>query len=87
MLPREHFEKLEAERLAPYALRSAASKGRRHPEEEHRFRMAFQRDRDRVIHSTAFRRLVRERAGPRECGSLSWRCEVPHDIVFKTYGK
>jgi dGTPase len=57
MLPREYFEKLEAERLAPYALRSATSKGRRHPEEEHYFRMAFQRDRDRVIHSSAFRRL------------------------------
>ena len=57
MLPREHFEKLEAERLAPYALRSAESLGRKHPEEEHPFRMAFQRDRDRVIHSSAFRRL------------------------------
>jgi len=57
MLPREYFEKLEAERLAPYALRSAESKGRFYPEEEHPFRMAFQRDRDRVIHSAAFRRL------------------------------
>ncbi len=57
MLARQHFEKLEAERLAPYGLRSAESKGRKHQEEEHPFRMAFQRDRDRVIHSTAFRRL------------------------------
>jgi len=57
MLPRQHFEKLEAERLAPWALRSAESRGRRYPEEEHPFRMAFQRDRDRVIHSSAFRRL------------------------------
>ncbi len=57
MLPREHFEKLEAERLAPWGLRSAESRGRKHAEEEHPFRMAFQRDRDRVIHSSAFRRL------------------------------
>ena len=57
MLPREYFEKLEIERLAPYAIRSAETRGRKHPEEEHPFRMAFQRDRDRVIHSGAFRRL------------------------------
>jgi dGTPase len=43
--------------LAPYAMRSRDSRGRRHPEREHPFRMAFQRDRDRIIHSTAFRRL------------------------------
>src|SRR5262245_47997333 len=36
---------------------SRASRGRRHPEGEHPFRMVFQRDRDRIIHSTAFRRL------------------------------
>ncbi|MFQ5457830.1 MAG: dGTP triphosphohydrolase, partial [Myxococcota bacterium] len=57
MLPREYFEESAAERLAPYALCSAASKGRRHAEEEHPLRMAYQRDRDRVIHCTAFRRL------------------------------
>ena len=43
--------------LAPYAMRSRDSRGRRHPESEHALRMAFQRDRDRIIHSTAFRRL------------------------------
>ena len=43
--------------LAPYAMPSRASRGRRHPEPEHPFRMVFQRDRDRIIHSTAFRRL------------------------------
>src|SRR5439155_549071 len=41
----------------PYAMRSRDSRGRRHPEPEHPLRMAFQRDRDRIIHSTAFRRL------------------------------
>ncbi len=43
--------------LAPHAMRAARSRGRRHPEPEHAFRSAFQRDRDRVIHSRAFRRL------------------------------
>ena len=44
--------------LAPYASHAAASRGRRHPEPEVRLRNDFQRDRDRIVHSTAFRRLV-----------------------------
>jgi dGTPase len=51
------YEKLEAQVLAPYAMKSSDSDGREHPEEEHPYRTAFQRDRDRVIHSNAFRRL------------------------------
>jgi len=43
--------------LAPYALRSDLSRGRIHSEEECPYRTAFQRDRDRIIHSKAFRRL------------------------------
>src|SRR3979490_2362728 len=43
--------------LAPYALRAEASRGRRYPEEAHAYRNVFQRDRDRVVHSRAFRRL------------------------------
>ena len=54
---REAFEKEEAERLAPFAVRSLESKGRLVPEPEHPYRTAFQRDRDRVVHSRAFRRL------------------------------
>ncbi|MFN8543169.1 MAG: deoxyguanosinetriphosphate triphosphohydrolase [Candidatus Binatia bacterium] len=57
MLERPEFERREADALAPHAMRSRDSRGRVHPEPEHRFRMAFQRDRDRIIHSTAFRRL------------------------------
>src|SRR5690606_27867507 len=44
--------------LAPYAARDAESRGRRHPEPPSAYRNEFQRDRDRIIHSTAFRRLV-----------------------------
>jgi len=54
---REHCEKWELTSLAPYAVKSARSRGRRYREKEHAYRTAFQRDRDRIIHSTAFRRL------------------------------
>jgi len=54
---RESYEKEEFERLAPYAVRSAESSGRVVPEAAHAYRTAFQRDRDRVVHSRAFRRL------------------------------
>jgi dGTPase len=43
--------------LASYAMKSRHSKGRRYPEKDHPYRTHFQRDRDRIIHSTAFRRL------------------------------
>jgi dGTPase len=43
--------------LAPYAMKSCDSKGREYKEKEHSYRSAYQRDRDRIIHSTAFRRL------------------------------
>jgi dGTPase len=57
MPTRAEFEAREAAALTPWAMRSRDSRGRQHPEPEHGFRMAFQRDRDRVIHCSAFRRL------------------------------
>ena len=54
---RDELRRREGESLAPYATRSADTQGRVHPEPEHPFRLPFQRDRDRIIHSTAFRRL------------------------------
>src|SRR5881397_1379189 len=48
----------EDEALAAYAMRSRHSRARRHPEEAHPFRAPYQRDRDRIVHSTAFRRLM-----------------------------
>jgi dGTPase len=57
MITRQHLEKLEKQNLAPYAAKSGESEGRRYPEKEHTYRTAFQRDRDRVVHSSAFRRL------------------------------
>jgi dGTPase len=54
---REQLERREREILAPQASKSADSKGRIRHEEEDPIRPAFQRDRDRVIHTKAFRRL------------------------------
>jgi len=54
---REDLERNEQLVLAPWASRAAASRGRRHPEAEPAGRTAFQRDRDRIVHATAFRRL------------------------------
>lgn len=54
---REHTERLEAETLAPAATKSADSRGRRLTELDDAYRTAFQRDRDRIVHSKAFRRL------------------------------
>ncbi len=57
MITREQLEEYEDQYLAPYALRSRDTKGRVYPEDEPAYRTAFQRDRDRVLHTTAFRRL------------------------------
>jgi len=54
---REALELRERETLAPQAAKSADSRGRLHPETEDDVRPAFQHDRDRIIHSKAFRRL------------------------------
>jgi len=54
---REQLEARERETLAPQAAKSADSRGRLRPEREDDVRPAFQRDRDRIIHCKAFRRL------------------------------
>jgi dGTPase len=57
MITRQEIETQEADRLAPYAMCSRDSKGRTYAEDEHAYRTTYQRDRDRIIHTTAFRRL------------------------------
>ncbi len=54
---REDIERHEREILAPYGQKSGDSLGRVYPEDEPVHRTAFQRDRDRILHTTAFRRL------------------------------
>ena len=54
---REELEHIEDTSLAPFGYRSRDSRGRAYPDKESNYRTVFQRDRDRIIHTTAFRRL------------------------------
>ncbi len=56
--PRVRTEEIEAATLASWATLSASTKGRERPEESSRMRTHFQRDRDRILHTKAFRRLM-----------------------------
>ena len=52
------WQAFEDGRLAPYAMTARQSRGRRYPELDHPFRSLYQRDRERVVHCTAFRRMT-----------------------------
>jgi dGTPase len=54
---RQQLEEIEDKSLAPYGMRSRDSKGRAYLDNEPEYRTTFQRDRDRILHTTAFRRL------------------------------
>jgi len=57
MLTQKLIKELEDNSLAPYAIKSYNTRGRVHKEGEHPYRSNYQRDRDRIVHSAAFRRL------------------------------
>lgn len=57
MRTREEYLEREKTLLSPVAVKAAESRGRQHPEPEHPLRSPFERDRDRIIHSSAFRKL------------------------------
>lgn len=57
MYTRKQLEDLEESNLAPYATLCKNTRGRLHPDNEPEYRTCFQRDRDRILHTTAFRRL------------------------------
>jgi dGTPase len=58
LFDRRAKEAREERELAPFAVHSARSRGRHHPEAEDELRTCFERDRDRIVHCTAFRRLM-----------------------------
>lgn len=60
MTIREQIEERERRTLSPHAARASESRGRKEPEPEHEYRTAFQRDRDRILHTKSFRRLKRK---------------------------
>src|ERR1700694_534840 len=57
LIMRQQIEAHEAEILAPYAIKTRDSVGRKYPEDKDPYRTPFQRDRNRILHTTAFRRL------------------------------
>jgi dGTPase len=81
-MPRRRFdlEKSEARHLAPYAETSVGSRGREHPEDQHRFRLSFQRDRDRIVHSRSFRRLEYKTQVFLNGGGDHYRTRMTHTI-------
>lgn len=78
---RDQLEGLEARFLAPFATQSrGAHATRRYDEPEHRYRTAFQRDRDRIIHSRAFRRLKHKRQVFLTTESDHYRTRITHTM-------
>jgi len=57
LFTRSRLEEIEDKYLAPYGMRSKHTRGRVYPEREADYRTVFQKDRDRILHTTAFRRL------------------------------
>jgi dGTPase len=73
--------------LAPFAAFDEHSRGRRHPEPAPRFRSEFQRDRDRIIHSNAFRRLVyKTQVFVNHEGDL-YRTRITHSLEVAQIGR
>jgi dGTPase len=75
------LEETERQVLAAYACLSRGThQDRRHPEPEHQYRTAFQRDRDRIIHSRAFRRLKHKRQVFLTSGGDHYRTRITHTL-------
>lgn len=77
---RDYFEQQELRQLSPLALLSSESRGRVHAEPLSRNRTAFQRDRDRIIHSKAFRRLMHKTQVFIALESDHYRSRLTHSI-------
>lgn len=90
-LIRQHIEDMEEKNLSPFAALAKNSKGRSFPEEPDPIRTCFMRDRDRVIHSKAFRRLKHKTQVYISPTNDHYRTRLTHTLevnqIAKTIGK
>ena len=84
---RQDWEKKEALSLAPYATKSRESLGRKYPEESHDFRPEFQRDRERIVHSTSFRSLEYKTQIPLNSTGDHVRTRLTHTIEVSSLSR
>ena len=91
MLMRKELETWENNQLSPFAVRSAESAGRKYPEDADALRTCFMRDRDRIIHSKAFRRLNQKTQVYITPSGDHYRTRLTHTLevnqIAKTIGK
>ena len=77
---RERFEEIEQLNLAEYAAKVQDSRGREIEEKKHPYRTEFQRDRDRIIYSSAFRRLEEKTQVFYDLNANNFRTRLTHSI-------
>ncbi len=81
------WERREVVWLAPYATHNADSRGRHYPEPKHSYRPPFERDRERIIHSTAFRRLQYKTQVFVNHEGDHYRTRMSHTLEVSTVGR
>ncbi len=87
MRTRKEYEEFERKYLAAYAQKSGETKGRCHPEKEHDLRTAYQRDRDRIVHCRAFRRLEYKTQVFLNHEGDHYRTRLTHTMEVATIGR
>ncbi len=87
ILSASEWERKEKLWLAPYAVHSAESRGRHYPEPKHPYRPPFERDRERIIHSSAFRRLQYKTQVFVNHEGDHYRTRMSHTLEVATVGR
>lgn len=87
MRNRLDIEELESQNLAPYAMKSRESSGRIYPEPAHDYRTCYQRDRDRVVHCAAFRKLEYKTQVFIVTEGDSYRTRLTHSLEVAQIGR